>query len=31
MGISPGKKEVVAASVNIFSSDHRIASDYRRE
>lgn len=31
MGISPGKKEVVVASVNIFSSDHRIASDYRRE
>ena len=31
MGISPGKKEVVVASVNIFSSDHRITSDYWRE
>ena len=31
MGIYPGKKEVVVASVNIISSDHWITSDYRRE
>lgn len=31
MGIYPGKKEVVVASVNIISSDHWISSDYRRE
>jgi hypothetical protein len=31
MEISPGKKEVVVASVDIFSSDHRIIADYRGE
>jgi hypothetical protein len=31
MGIYQGAKEVVVATVNIFSSDNRFALDYWRE